>query len=302
MITGRMQITAPPLFSFWRTVYSHGWCSLPPFHVNKEDSSLARLVELKDGTTVPCILREGAGEVSVVLRSQSALSAIQRTEIRIQLAACLRLNEDLTEFYKIAAHRPGCRWIPKSGAGRLLRSPTVFEDVVKMICTTNCSWSLTEVMVGNFTALLGKNAGDGMSAFPTPQAVAGVSEAFLRKEVRSGYRSPFLLEFATAVADGSMDVESWRSSTLTTSELFKQVKTVKGMGDYAAGNILKLLGRYDYLGLDSWVRGKYYELHSNGRKVKDATIEKRYASLGKWRGLFFWLEMTRYWYDHKFPF
>ncbi len=99
-----------------------------------------------------------------------------------------------------------------------------------------------------------------------------------------------------------MDVEGWRSSTLTTDLLFEQVKTVKGMGDYAAGNILKLVGRYDYLGLDSWVRGKFYELHSRGRSVKDSTIEKHYASLGKWRGLFFWLEMTRYWYDHKFPF
>jgi len=297
-----MKITTPPLFSFWRTVYSHGWCSLPPFRVDKEHNRLRLVLGLKGGTSVVCELEEGAGEVLAVVRSQTALSAGQRTEIRGVLVACLRLNENFSEFYRFAARQPGCRWIPKAGAGRLLRAPSVFEDVVKMICTTNCSWSLTEVMVGNLTELLGSKAGDGLSTFPTPQALAGTSEAFLRKNVRAGYRSPYLLEFAKAVAGGSLDVESWRTSPLATADLFEQVKTVKGMGDYAAGNILKLLGRYDYLGLDSWVRGKYYELHSRGRKVKDATIEKHYATLGQWRGLFFWLEMTRDWYDHKFPF
>jgi hypothetical protein len=63
---------------------------------------------------------------------------------------------------------------------------------------------------------------------------------------------------------------------------------------------MRLVGRYDYLGLDSWVRSKYYELHHNGRKVKDSTIERHYVQYGKWRGLFFWLEMTRYWHDDKF--
>ncbi|MGH2568790.1 MAG: DNA-3-methyladenine glycosylase family protein, partial [Bacteroidota bacterium] len=74
---------------------------------------------------------------------------------------------------------------------------------------------------------------------------------------------------------------------LHTGELFKQVRSVKGMGDYAAGNIMKLLGRYDYLGLDSWVRGKFSSLHKNGRTVSDKTIERHYARYGKWKGFFF---------------
>ena len=297
-----MELKTPPSFNFWRTVYSHGWCSLPPFLVNKEEASLSRLLELNGGTLVLCVLKERKGKIFVALSSSASLSSDQKAEIRTLLTQCLRLNEDFSEFYREATRRPGARWIPKVGAGRLLRSPTVFEDVIKMICTTNCSWSLTETMVGNLTTLLGKNFGDGYFAFPTPESIAGTTEAFLRKSVRTGYRSPYLHEFAVAVAEGKLDVEGWRSSPLATDQLFEQVKTVKGMGDYAAGNILKLLGRYDYLGLDSWVRGKFYELHSRGRTVKDSTIEKHYASLGKWRGLFFWLEMTRHWYDHKFPF
>lgn len=302
MTTARIQIKAPPGFSFWRTVYSHGWCALPPFRVDKANDSLSRLLELKDGSLVHCVLKDSPIGVSITTRSERPLTEAQRTEVKNLLSECLRLREDFSGFYKEAQRYPRYQWIPKTGAGRLLRSPTVFEDVVKMISTTNCSWALTEVMVGNLTTLLGRSLGDGLCSFPSPGSLAGTTEAFLRKNIRAGYRSPYLLKLATEVASGKLDLETWRSSNLSTEDLFKQVKTVKGMGDYAAGNILKLLGRYDYLGLDSWVRGQFYELHKNGRRVKDAVIERHYMSLGKWRGLFFWLDMTRPWYNHKFPF
>ncbi len=269
---------------------------------DKENNSLSRILELESGDLVRCTLRSERGKIMVTCSSRRALTEKQRSEVSSSLRECLRLNEDLSEFYKEANQYPHYRWIQKSGAGRLLRAPTVFEDVVKMICTTNCSWSLTEGVVGNLTSLLGKTMGDGISSFPGPHVIAGTTESFLRTNIRAGYRSPYLLTLATDVAEGRIDLESWRSSNLATSDLFSQIKTIKGMGDYAAGNILRLLGRYDYLGLDSWVRGKYYELHTKGRKVLDTTIERRYNSLGKWRGLFFWLEMTRHWYNHKFPF
>lgn len=188
-----------------------------------------------------------------------------------------------------------------SGSGRLLRAPTVFEDVVKMLCTTNCTWALTTLMVSNLVEHLGALSLGGQRAFPTPDAIADSSERYLRTRIRAGYRSPYILEFAQRVASGTIDVESWRRTDLATGELFEQIREVKGIGPYAAGNILKLLGRYDYLGLDSWVRGRFYALHTSGRKVKDTTIERHYRPFGPWRGLFFWLEMTRDWHDDKFP-
>jgi 3-methyladenine DNA glycosylase/8-oxoguanine DNA glycosylase len=109
-----------------------------------------------------------------------------------------------------------------------------------------------------------------------------------------------LLELAERVAAKQLDLEAWRVSSLSTEELFEEMRGIKGVGAYAAGNLLKLVGRYDYLGLDSWVRSQYYKLYHGGRKVKDSTIERRYAPYGRWRGLFFWLEMTRYWHDSKF--
>jgi N-glycosylase/DNA lyase len=223
-----------------------------------------------------------------------------RADLIGQIRTCLRMDEDLSEFHRETRRHPRYRWIAACGAGRMLRSPDMFEDALKMICTTNCTWTLTTLMVSNLVASAGKRHGDAGRTFPSAAAVAGMTESFLRKHVKSGYRSPYILALAERVASGRLDIESWRSSNLSTPALFDEMKTVKGIGPYAAGNLLKLTGRYDYLALDSWVRAKYYELHRSGRRVKDSTIEKDYEEFGRWRGLFFWLEMTRAWHGDKF--
>ena len=283
-------------------MYSHGWCTLPPFSVDKEHERLEILLRLEDGTIVHCVLGDASSGIGVTAKSHSMFTAHHRKEVIRQLRTCLRLDEDLSEFHRAVKDHNRFKWILASGAGRLLRAPTVFEDVVKTMCTTNCAWALTEVMVKNLTGHLGDPFEKGRHAFPAPKAMASVSEQFMRKNIRSGYRSPYLIEFADRVASGSLDVESWRTSLCTTEELFKEVQRVKGIGEYAAGSLLRLLGRYDYLALDSWVRAKYSELHHRGRRVVDKTIDRTYKPYGKWRGLFFWLEMTEDWFDRKFPF
>ncbi len=242
------------------------------------------------------------GRLAIAVDSQKDFTTNERKNVVSQVKTSLRLDEDLAGFYAEARTKRAFRWIPKLGAGRLLRAPTVFEDVVKMICTTNCTWALTEVMVENLCRKLGKEVGDNQFSFPRPEALADVTERFIRKEIRAGYRAPYLLEFSCRVAQGEFDLESWRHSQLPTEELYEEVRTVKGVGPYAAGNILKLLGRYDYLALDSWCRKKFFEVHKSGRKVSDRAIERFYEPFGKWKGLFFWLDMTKDWYEHTFPF
>ena len=301
MTASSITIQTPPNFNFWRTVYSHGWCALPPFEVDKERRVLNRTLTLASGTSILSAIHPANSHLTIRTHSDRPLTSVDRKDIRSQLSQCFRLDEDFSGFFAEARKHAHYRWIPRLRAGRLLRAPTVFEDTVKMICTTNCTWGLTEIMVGNLTNEFGVEVGNGRRSFPTPSAIAGKSESFLRNHIKSGYRSPFLLELAEAVAAGKLDLESWRTSVLPTEELYRQVLSVKGIGAYAAGNILKLLGRYDYLGIDSWVRKKFSELHRNGRKASDRTIEKHYKPFGKWRGLFFWLEMTRDWYTEKFP-
>lgn len=295
-----LSISTPDSFSFWRTAYSHGWCDLPPFSYNLEREELSRILLLDDRTPVATLLRSRGRNIAVHVETLRPLRESERQAIRRQLRSCLRLDEDFSEFHKTARRHPEYRWIASSGSGRMLRSPTVWEDVVKMICTTNCTWALTKIMVTNLVNRFGTSFDSTRRAFPAPETIAGSREAVLRRDIKAGYRSPYLIELAERVASGKLDLESWRTSKASTDDLFKQMRNVKGIGPYAAGNLMKLVGHYDYLGLDSWVRAQYYKLHKKGRPVKDATIEKQYARYGRWRGLFFWLEMTRDWHDEKF--
>jgi len=208
-----------------------------------------------------------------------------------------RLDEPLTEFYAAVSGDPDFSWIARDGAGRLLRSPTVFEDLVKSIMTTNCSWSLTRKMVTELVGSLGREAADGRRAFPTPEVMAAQPVGFYRDVVRAGYRAPYFKELAERVASGEVDVEAWATSGLPTAELKREMKRVKGVGDYAAENLLKLVGRYDVLALDSWVRGKFARVRNRGRACDDKKIARFYSRFREWRGLALWCDMTRDWFE-----
>lgn len=292
-MTFSLEIKPSRRFSFRHTVGSHGWYDLAPFdHV--------------EGTAKLCYVfqpheKERAISASIEKQRSSikvSLSDRPRDLQRIERGVrhILRLDDDLSEFYSFVKDDARLSWIADANAGRLLRSPTVWEDLVKTICTTNCSWALTKKMVSNLVETLGDTASGGRKAFPTAEAMASQDADFYRTEIRAGYRSPYFIELAEAVASGKLDVEGWLHSDLPTPLLKKELKKVKGVGDYAAENLLKLLGRFDGLALDSWLRGQFYKTHNNGRTCKDKKIEKFYSKFGDWKGLAIWCDMTEQWF------
>jgi len=208
-----------------------------------------------------------------------------------------RLDDDLSEFYQAVEAEPEFVWIANEGAGRLLRSPNVFEDLVKMICTTNCSWALTEKMVNGLVNELGVQSDDGRKSFPSADAMAQESVKFFKDKIRAGYRAPYLQELSQRVASGSLKVEDWLTTNLPVKELLKEMKSVKGVGNYSAENLLKLLGRYDGLALDSWTRAQFARARNNGRPASDKKIARFYSRFNSWQGLALWCDMTRRWLD-----
>jgi 3-methyladenine DNA glycosylase/8-oxoguanine DNA glycosylase len=222
-----------------------------------------------------------------------------RAKVVSDVRHIFRLDDDLADFYSALKDDPDFAWIEREGAGRLLRSPTVFEDLVKSICTTNCSWALTEKMVTGLVSNLGLESKDGRRTFPTPEAMARAPSQFYRDEVRAGYRAPYLKELAVRVASGELNVEGWMTSELPTDELKREMKRVKGVGDYAAENLLKLVGRYDCLALDSWVRASFARLRGRGRAGADERIARYYSRFDNWRGLALWCDMTRDWLEEQ---
>jgi N-glycosylase/DNA lyase len=284
----RSKLKTPENFSFRHTVEGHGWCDLLPFELID-----GRLKYVSGG--IDLTVYQKGDDVYV----EAVGDASRRKDMIATAKHILRLDHDLGEFYGLAAGHDAYRWITDDGAGRLLRSATVFEDLIKTLCTTNCSWSLTKKMIENLVGSLGERTDSGAKAFPTPKAMAKKDEAFYRGEIKAGYRSPFFVEIAEAVASGKVDPESWVHSELSTDELKKEIKQIKGIGDYAAEHMLKLLGRYDGLALDSWIRAEFYKKHNKEKPCADSRIHKHYKKYGRWRGLVLWCDMTQRWFEEN---
>jgi 3-methyladenine DNA glycosylase/8-oxoguanine DNA glycosylase len=294
-----LKISTPPTFSFRRTVRSHGWYRLPPFEFEESTWTLTRVLDV--GQAKPVTVTITATRGGILIKPSRRVSKKAADKVVRDVRHMFRLDDDMTDFYQAVTAEPQFAWIATEGAGRLLRSPTVFEDLVKMICTTNCSWALTEKMVHGLVNELGQESDDGRKTFPTAEALAQKPEKFFRDRIRAGYRAPYLKELANRVASGELNVESWLSSDLPVAELLKEMKSVKGVGNYAAENLLKLIGRYDGLALDSWTRAQFNKSRNNSRKASDKKIAKFYARFNSWRGLALWCDMTRDWLEPEKP-
>ena len=294
-----LEIVPRAPFDFAGTARSHGWCVLPPNRWDPGASTLHRVQRLSSGAVVLLrIVGKGSVEsprIAIHVDHAGDLSPHERYEVAHVAAHMLRLEEDLSAFYALCEER-GPPWLDfPRGLGRLLRSPTLFEDALKTICTTNIQWRGTMRMVSGLVSALGAPFPDDPTwrAFPTPEAVAAAPEATLSESIRLGYRSPYVHGLAKRMASGEFDLESLKDSDLPTSELKRELLSIKGVGAYAAATLLMLLGRYDEIAVDTEFRQFVSSKYFSGQRVPDAEAVAVYDCWGRWKYLAYWYDRWR---------
>jgi 3-methyladenine DNA glycosylase/8-oxoguanine DNA glycosylase len=286
----------------WRTLNSHGFAELAPSRLDEDARVLEVTLRVRGGKPRRVRIGQGRRGRAAVDILGSAAGARVRTDVESGVRHVLRLDQDLSRFYANAGDDADLAWATR-GAGRMLRSPTVFEDVVKTVCTTNCAWSATVRMVNALVHHLGDPAigGDGplTNAFPTPGRMAAAPERFYRDAARAGYRGGYLIAIARSVADGELDLEALAAADpheLSDAEVELRLLAIPGVGPYAAAHIMMTIGRSSRLILDSWTRPKYARLVGK-KTVSDAQIRRRFHRYDEHAGLAFWLFVTRDWVD-----
>lgn len=281
---------------FARTLLSHGVAELPPNEVAADGTSLRAVLTAGERAWSVELTAAGAGWARLGPGPHAAAPpTAQRTVLEAQIRHALRLDEDLSAFYLVAASDPALAWVV-AGAGRMLRSPTVFEDLVKTICTTNCTWSATVRMVSALVGELGIAAAGvpERRGFPTPVAVAEAGGAFFRDVARAGYRGPYLRALADDVASGRLDLQALSDPEVPDQEVEGRLLQIAGVGPYAMAHMMMLLGRYRPLILDSWTRPKYRRVSGRSR-ITDTGIKRAFRRYGQFAGLAFWLMLTEDW-------
>jgi 3-methyladenine DNA glycosylase/8-oxoguanine DNA glycosylase len=280
-------LTASTPFSLPAVINSHGWIQLAPFQ-NGQGSSFSYVARLSNGRVLLAQVDEAPNGVR--LTAPGDLTAAEQEELAQQVAWMVGLDHDLSAFYELVRDDADLGHVVREARGRLLRSPTLFEDVVKTILTTNTAWSgtirMTQNVVNQFGAPL--PGAEPRRAFPTPEQLSRTTEDTLRSETGLGYRAPYVLNLARAVDSGELALEPLKDPSIPTEELRRRLLSIKGVGNYAAANLLLLLGRTDYIPIDSYALRMVSTEWHNGDPITPAEVEAAFAGWGRWKGLAYW--------------
>ena len=242
---------------------------------------LERAEELPDGTVVDLAIRESRGKLHV--------SPANVPPERID--RMLQLHLDTSEFVALCRNSDPHRWVEDAGFGRLLCGTTLFEDIVKIIATTNTMWRQTVRMTELLVEKCGPLSSSGFHSFPTPQQVARFSADELQRDCPLGYRAKSIHALATGIVSGVIDLQQLSDQSQTTEGLFASYKTLPGIGPYGAAHLLAMDGRHDFIAVDTEFRRFVRERYHNGRRVSDLTMLRRYSRWGRWKYLAYWAEL-----------
>ncbi len=281
----RLQLQRPDDFDLEAVVTSHGWYRLAPFSWNEQKGVLSHR-DSYAGTVALLMIRQTPARIIV----ESSVP-IDATLLESRVRRMLQIGVDLGEFHAKCAGSSEWSAIPARRLGRLLCAPTIFEDAVKIILTTNTRWKRTVDMAQRLVDHFGPGS-VGAHAFPGPSDLADRSEEEINDLVRAGYRTRSIHQLATRIVNREIDLES-RPDPLNSSyeDLYAWYLQFPGIGPYGAAHMTAMDGRHDRIAVDTefraWVRARYH----GGRPVKDETLLRHYRRWGRWQYIAYWCEM-----------
>lgn len=286
----RLRITPAPEYHLPRDVCSYGYFVLAPNLWDPDEQALRRPLALSGGVATARVGQPGGTGAAVHARFDRALSRGERAEARAMLTRMLRLDEDLSEF-----HAADPRW-RRSGRGRLFRSPSFFEDLIKTVTSCNVAWPSTVSMNRRLCEAFNP-------AFPQPAQLRRRRPATLRARCGVGYRDARIVELARLVDSGELDVARLEDPATTDEEAHKTLLALPGVGPYAAANVMMLLGRYGRLAIDTeTLRHARTTLGMDGDdRALARRVEAHYERFGEQKFRSYWFELWSFYEDRKGP-
>lgn len=137
---------------------------------------------------------------------------------------------------------------------RILRQD-FFEALISFIISQRSSIPKIKSCVDKLCTLYGKEIlfeGKKYYSFPEPQVIASLSEDAVRA-LGVGYRAPYIIKAAQAVASGEIDAKQLESSE--TQAAREKLLSLYGVGDKVCDCVLLFsLGKYDLFPADVWIK------------------------------------------------
>ena len=151
---------------------------------------------------------------------------------------------------------PALREAVEYGKGiRILRQEK-WETLCSFIISQNNNIPRIRGLIGTVSKALGnliETPLGEMYSFPTPEAIVDAGVDALR-EMKFGFRAPYIYDAATKVASGEIDLDAVASAE-TTAEAAEMLMKIKGVGPkVAACTLLFGFDRTDAFPVDVWVK------------------------------------------------
>lgn len=295
-------LRVPEDYHLSRDYCSYGYFLLRPSYWDVKAKTLTRAFEIERVPFAVRVSQEGLGD-KLKVESTRSLSAKSRATVEQWLTRMLRLDEPASTIAEFHALDP--RW-KKAGRGRLMRSPTMFEDVIKTVTSCNVTWPSTVQMNRRLCEVLSGQKADGAGeyakpcAFPDAATVAATRPQTLRARCRVGYRDQRIVELARMFRKGEIKPEWFEDPTTPDDDVFEALIDLPGIGPYAAANIMQLLGRYGRLPLDTEsVRHGKTILGMEGTPAAIMkAVHAHYKPFGKHAFRSYWFELWEF-YESK---
>jgi len=271
-------------FDLKRVICSYGYFLLRPNHWVPRAQTLVRVFDLAGHRFEASITQTSKG-APLKIRAGVKLDRVEQQIVKAQLHRMLWIDRDVRPFHYV------CPAAKRRGFGRMFRSPTLFEDMVKTITGCNVTWRNTI----NMNRLLCEQIGQG--AFPVPGKVAALCADELKATCKVGYRAQRIIDLAQGFVDGAIDPAWYESPDREPQVVYKQLLSLNGFGPYAARNVMQLLGHYDELPIDTETYRHFCKTTSTPRpkdgKQLDPLIEAYYEPYRPYRFLVYWFELWR---------
>jgi len=291
-----IEVSTP--FSLKAVALSHGWHECSPMNWS-EGGKCLQVIRRNGADPYRVSIVEGERRrdrvtLRVAVDAKRVDTAVVR-RVRRDVPVMLELDADLTEFYEICRRHHTLHVLERIGAGRFVRSVSMFENVVKALCATNVNWTQAVKMI-NRIGQLGPIVPHfrNLTAWPTPREILRAGEAYLNGVCRLGYRTESVLEFCRDVCAGGVDPESLNElaadPTVETEELLKRLRAIRGIGPSSAHYLLSFLGRHESLSIDSATFAHVAATRTNGKRPTLKQIERIYAPYGRWKNKVCWFE------------
>ncbi|KAG8365722.1 hypothetical protein BUALT_Bualt17G0001500 [Buddleja alternifolia] len=206
----------------------------------------------------------------------------------------------------------------KKGFGRVFRSPTLFEDMVKSVLLCCAPWKRSLEMAEALCDLQFKNKRRRYSSnnycckecdewgiisygnyFPSPKEIANfVDEETLNKKCNLGYRASIILHLARSIENGTIKIAEFEEEE--EEKLFLKLNKIKGFGPFTVANIMMCIGFYRHIPVDTETIKHLHKVHGvesskmRKKRQREEVIADIYGKYGPFKCLAYWMEHVEY--------